>query len=179
MFPKENNLPNLTNYIIQCNYNNENINKYNLNVTLTYDNTLDTLYSIFQFLNLHILKLNHMLKTLLYFKKLLKNNYLDFCTGNVNNIKILNKMKIQLNKEKDNFMFLDFINILIYVKDPIYLYNILSIDVQLYLNALIDIYNIINAPNKDTKVYQEILKLSMLNKQINNIDIDFHPFYRG
>lgn len=178
MFPQENNLPNLTNYIIQCNYNNVNNNKYNLNLTLTCDNTLDTLYSIFQFLNLHILKLNHMLKTLIYFKTLLKNIYLNFCTGNINNVQILNKMKIQLNKEQNNFMYIDLINILIYIKDPIYLYNILSIDVQLYLSALLDIYNIIQEPDKTTKVYDEVIKLSMLKKHTRK-NTHFHPFYKG
>lgn len=177
MFPLENNLPNLTNYITLSNYNNNN--KYNLNLTLTYDNTLDTLYSIFQFLNLHILKLNYMLKTLIYFKTLLNNVYLNFCTGNVNNVQILNKIKTQLiNKEKNNFMYIDLINILIYVKDPIYLYNILSIDVQLYLNALLDIYNIIQQPDKVTKVYDGITKLSLLKKHTHK-NIYFHPFYKG
>lgn len=180
IFSQKTDLPILTDYIIKCNYN---VNKYNFNFTLIADNTVNTLNSIFQFLNLHILKLNYMLKTLIYFKKLLKNIYLSFCTGNVNNVQILNKMKIQLIKEKDNFMYIDLINILIYVKDPIYLYNILSIDVQLYLNALLDIYSNIKEPDKETQFYDEIIKLSMLDKnkkkQYKHTNTDLHPFYNG
>lgn len=180
IFSQETYLPILTNDIIQCNYNVNN-NRYNF--TLTYDNTIDTLHSIFQFLNLHILKLNYMLKTLIYFKNLLKNIYLNFCTGNVNNVQILNKMKTQLIKEKDNFMYIDLINILVYVKDPIYLYNILSIDVQLYLNVLLDIYSNIKEPDKGTQLYDEIIKLSMLDKKKKkkyiHTNTELHPFYKG
>jgi hypothetical protein len=55
-------------------------------------------------------------------------------------------------------------NLLLYVKDPIYLYNILTVDLKLYVQNILKILDIIHQPDFNTSNYSNFLKYLMFKK---------------
>lgn len=149
-------LPNLNIYINKCNYNNDVIyNIYDLNFINTFD-------SLFDALNVHILKANYMLNQFNTFKQVIIDVYLKYY--DVNKINILRDLYFFLYKNTqstDKFKYLALINLLLYVKDPIYLYNILICDLKIYIQNIISILDIIHKPESHNDTYDSFLEFLM------------------
>lgn len=152
-------LPNLNTYVNKCNYNNDLI--YNI-----YDcNFIDTFNTLFNGLNTHILKANYMLTQLNVFKLIINDIYLNYYSvdkSNLNIFKELNLVLYQTNQSKDiNFKHLSLLNLLLYVKDPIYLYNILVFDLKIYIKNIIAILDIIHKPEMHNETYKTYINFLM------------------
>lgn len=159
-------LPKLNNYIFN---NNFNCNlKYNF-----YDVPFfSTFYCLLNSLNIHILKINYMLNSLKILNNLINNIYLNLCYTNINNVRIIQQLYNLLIKEQGNKQYIELINILLYIKDPIYLYNILTEDLKNYIKFVLQIYDIMAKPDYNKNKYELIKKLLVLNN--NHIYLE-HP----
>ena len=147
-------LPNLNIYINKCNYNNNLIyNIYDSNFVNTFD-------VLFNSLNVHILKANYMLNQFNTFKQVISDIYLNHYDFNKTNINILKDLYfIVYNKvEQNNFKYLALMNLLLYVKDPIYLYNILLYDLKIYIQNILAILDIIHKPDLHCDTYKTFIE---------------------
>lgn len=154
-------LPNLNAYINKCNFNNDLIyNIYDCN----FINTFDTLFNS---LNMHILKANYMLTQLNTFKHILNDIYLNYYNIDKSNLHILKDLYFDLSKKNQNmtmdvnFKYLSLLNLLLYVKDPIYLYNILTFDLKIYIKNILSILDIIHKPENHNDTYKSLIEFLM------------------
>jgi len=110
---------------------------------------------IFNTLNTGILKINDMLNKLMHIKHLI-NIYLNFCKKGINNLQIIKELYFLLYKNNNNLAYMQLINLLLYIKDPIYLYNILLTDIKCYVDLVLDLYDILqNVCEDNSNIYHE------------------------
>ena len=160
-------LPKLNQYIINCNYNNNLI--YNIYDT----NYINTFNSLFNSLISHILKVNGMFDSLNMLKEYIEI-YLNHCEFNKNNLQIIKDLYFIIYKNKNN-KYLSLINLLLYIKDPIYLYNILTIDLKIYIDKLLLILNKIKNPDFNINIYTRFITFLMHKNSDLNISVSFNP----
>jgi hypothetical protein len=118
---------------------------------------------IFNTLNIGILKINDMLNKLMHIKHLI-NIYLKFCKKGINNLQIIKELYFLLYKNNNNLAYMQLINLLLYIKDPIYLYNILLTDIKCYVDLVIDLYDILqNVCEDDSNIYHKNLQGKLMH----------------
>jgi hypothetical protein len=151
-------LPKLKDSILKSNYNSKLF--YNMDGK---ENSFLFFDEIFNTLNTGILKINDMLNKLMHIKHLI-NIYLNFCKKGINNLQIIKELYFLLYKNNNNLAYMQLINLLLYIKDPIYLYNILLTDIKCYVDLVIDLYDILqNVCEDNSNIYHENFKGKLMH----------------
>jgi hypothetical protein len=103
-----------------------------------------------------------MLNQFNVFRELIVDIYLNHYDDN--KIKILKNLYFFLYKDiqsNNRFKYLALMNLLLYVKDPIYLYNILLCDLKGYVKNITNILDIIHKPEMHNNTYNLFIKFLM------------------
>jgi len=104
-----------------------------------------------------------MLKQFNALKHVIFDIYLNNYNFNKSNIDILKDLCFfaYKNVQNNNFKHLALMNLLLYVKDPIYLYNVLLYDLNIYIQNILTILDIIHKPELHNDVYDTFIEFLM------------------
>ena len=122
-------------------HNYENISKFFNKFSFEFCNLKDGLTYIYNSFYNYFYKAFFLLNLLEKFNKILNLYFSFFNDKNNNKFLILNELIEKVKSDKDH-LFL--INLLLNVKDPIYLYNILYLDFNIYISNIINVRKVLN-----------------------------------
>jgi hypothetical protein len=154
-----------------------NLNNYILNTIFkpkaiySFENDFAYVYlkALHKFSNLCIIKVIKMLKDFFIYKDLIQHDYLDNCNLHRNNVYIIKLLLAKMIKgdHNNNNNYAALINLLLIVKDPIYLYNILNTNLKIYIEKVLQIFQFIKNPDYDIQSYSSIYDSIFQDKKIN------------